>query len=189
MHPVIHTIFMTKNLAVSIATYFKLIESVDSKMDKLISKEYNSAIQMLEQVRNISNPAVYSTMLVNIIDRLNQAIQLEKNERLLLAYLGLMMCYYHLGETNALLVTQKRVAQVDFHTSFWEKYGGAIKQGGMFTLGTTLGLLGAGVGAGIGAAMGGKVGYEMKEDHEVGIRIKLEQFEKLKTALVTLRWQ
>ena len=53
----IHSIFLAKNLAVSIATYFKLIESVDSKIDKLISKEYNSAIQMLEQVKYIGSPA------------------------------------------------------------------------------------------------------------------------------------
>ena len=81
MLELVHTIFMAKNLAVSIATYFKLAEDIDAKIEKLISKEFNSAIVMLEQVRHISNPAIYSNMLVAIIDRFNQAIALEKRER------------------------------------------------------------------------------------------------------------
>ena len=186
MQPVIHTIFMTKNLAVSIATYFKLIESVDSKIDKLISKEYDSAIQMLDQVRNVSNPAVYSTMLVSIIDRFNQAIQLEKNERLLLAYLGLMICYYYLGETRALLATQEKVAGVKFHATFWEKYGGTIKQGGCFALGAAFAVFGGGNSATV--ALSGRTGGEFKDEHKQQLEYRERRFTSLKNSIVTLRW-
>lgn len=99
-------IFLVRNLAVSIAKYLKLIDGVDNKIDKLISKEFDSAKQMLEQVRYISNPAIYTNMLVGIVNHFNQAIVLEKKERLLLSHLGLMMCYYYLGERNAFLMTQ-----------------------------------------------------------------------------------
>ena len=74
MQTLIHTIFLSKNLAVSIATYLKIIESVDKKVDKLISKEYDSAMQMLEQVRCISNPTIYSGMLIGAINHFNKAI-------------------------------------------------------------------------------------------------------------------
>ena len=74
MQTLINTIFLSKNLAVSIASYLKIIESVDKKVDKLISKEYDSAMQMLEQVRYVSNPTIYSGMLIGAINHFNQAI-------------------------------------------------------------------------------------------------------------------
>ena len=180
----IHSIFLAKNLAVSIATYFKLIESVDDKIDKLISKEYNSAIQMLEQVIYISNPAVYSTMLVSIIDRFNQAIQLEKRERQLLAYLGLMICYFYLGEVKALQNIQRKVAKLDFDMTFWEKYGGDIEKGTMTAVGFAISVLGGNGGHLVRAG-----GLQLNDDHQNKMRERQEHFDKLKNAIVTLRWQ
>lgn len=141
---------------------------------------------MLEQVRNISNPTVYSTMLVSIIDRFNQAVQLEKNERLLFAYLGLMICYYHLGETRALLATQEKVAEVKFHATFWEKHGGTIKQGGMFTLGAAMAVFGGG-NSGI-VAISGRTGEELKDEHKKELEYKERRFARLKNSIITLRF-
>lgn len=179
-------IFVAKNLAVSIATYLNLIESVDAKLDKLISKEFDSAKQMLEQVRYITNPAIYSNMLIGIVDRFNQAIVLEKRERLLLSHLGLMMCYYYLGERNAFLMTQRKVSKLEFDTSFWEEYGGTIKQCGMVVLGIATAVL-TGGNATIGAAMGGKSGNEMADDHQRGLEYRKKQYEEMKTAVMALR--
>lgn len=192
MEAFINTIFLSKNLAVSIATYLNLIENVDKKVDKLISKEYNSAIQMLEQVRYVSNPAIYSNMLVGIIDRFNQAISLEKRERLLLSHLGLMMCYFYLGETNALLMTQKKVANLQFDITFWEKNGGSIKEGSMIALGAGLAFLVAGpVGAAVGAsaALGAQTGNKLKEDHLNELKYRQNRFNKLKNSILMLRFQ
>ena len=44
MISLISTIFATKNLAISIATYFKIVESVDGKIDKLVKKEFESGL-------------------------------------------------------------------------------------------------------------------------------------------------
>lgn len=181
-------IFIAKNLAVSIATYLNLIESVDVKLDKLISKEFDSAKQMLEQVRYISNPAIYSNILIGIADHFNQAIILEKRERQLLSYLGLMICYYYLGEKNAFLMTQQKVAELKFNTSFWEEYGGSIKQCGMAILGIAVTVLSGG-NAGIGAAMGGKVGSEVANDHQAESERNKKLYEEIKNAIMKLRWQ
>ena len=180
----VHSIFLAKDLAVSIATYFKLIESVDSKIDSLISKEYNSAIQMLEQVRYISNPSVYSTMLVSIIDRFNQAIQLEKRERQLLAYLGLMICYFYLGEVKALQNIQNTVAKLDFDITFWEKYGGDIEKGTMTAIGFAISVLG-----GDGGHLARAGGLKLNDDHQKKIWERQESFDRLKNAIVALKWQ
>ncbi len=180
-------IFLVKNLAVSIAKYLKLIDGVDNKIDKLISKEFDSAKQMLEQVRYISNPAIYTNMLVGIVNHFNQAIVLEKKERLLLSHLGLMMCYYYLGERNAFLMTQQKVKTLKYEATFWEEYGGTIKQCGMVVLGIATAAL-TGNSASLGAAMGGKTGNEMAGDHQINVKIERERFEDIKNAIVALRW-
>ena len=180
-------IFLVRNLAVSIAKYLKLIDGVDNKIDKLISKEFDSAKQMLEQVRYISNPAIYTNMLVGIVNHFNQAIVLEKKERLLLSHLGLMMCYYYLGERNAFLMTQQKVKTLKYEATFWEEYGGTIKQCGMVVLGIATAAL-TGSTASLGAAMGGKTGNEMAENHQINVKIERERFEDIKNAIVALRW-
>lgn len=186
--PLVSSIFIAKNLAVSIATYLNLIESVDKKLDKLISKEFDSAKQMLEQVRYISNSAIYSNMLIGIADRFNQAIVLEKRERLLLSHLGLMICYYYLGEKDAFLLTQQKVSKLKFDTSFWEEYGGSIKQCGMVLLGIATTIF-AGGNAGIGGAAGGKAGAEIADKHQRELEDNRKRYEEIKNAIMKLRWQ
>lgn len=187
MLELVHTIFMAKNLAVSIATYFKLVENIDVKIEKLISKEFNSAIVMLEQVRHIYNPAIYSNMLVAIIDRFNQAIALEKRERLLLSYLGLMISYFYIGETNALIHIQQIVSQQKFKYTFWEKYGGEIEEGAMTVLGIAAAVMGGG-NAGVGAAMGGREGNSLRKSTDKEMKMREQKFNQLRDSIVSLRF-
>lgn len=139
---------------------------------------------MLEQVRYISNPSVYSTMLVSIIDRFNQAIQLEKRERQLLAYLGLMICYFYLGEVKALQNIQNTVAKLDFDITFWEKYGGDIEKGTMTAIGFAISVLG-----GDGGHLARAGGLKLNDDHQKKIWERQESFDRLKNAIVALKWQ
>ena len=78
MISLISTIFATKNLAISIATYFKIVESVDGKIDKLVKKEFESGLALLEQAKQISSSYTYRQVLLTAVDRFNQAIILEK---------------------------------------------------------------------------------------------------------------
>lgn len=180
MLELVHTIFMAKNLAISIATYFKLMGNVDAKVNKLVSKEFNSAIGMLEQAKHISNPTIYGSMLVTIIDRFNQALTLKKRERLLLSYLGLMISYYYLGEKEAIAHIQQIVSQQQFKFTFLEKYGGDIEEAGL----TILGTLG---GGGIIAA-GNQIGRSMRESTEKEMRERELKFNELRDSIVTLRF-
>ena len=120
MISLISTIFATKNLAISIATYFKIVESVDGKIDKLVKKEFESGLALLEQAKQISSSYTYRQVLLTAVDRFNQAIILEKRERLLLAYLGLMTCYFYLGEIEVVKQIQKTIGDLKFSKSFWE---------------------------------------------------------------------
>lgn len=122
----IEELFQIGKLAESIASYLKIVEDKDAKIDKLISKEYESAVNLLKQVRYISNPAIYSGILVSAVDRFNQAIVLEKRERKLYSYLGLMLCYYFLDEKKALISIQQTVSNLKFEKTFWEENGPTI---------------------------------------------------------------
>lgn len=132
---IIKEIFEVKKLAVSIATYLKIAESADAKIDKLISKEYESAVNIIKQVQYISSKSVYNNMLMNAVDRFNQAIVLEKHERKLYSYLGLMMCFYYLNEKKAFLSIQQTVAKLKFEKSFWDKNGAMIIGVGQVAIG------------------------------------------------------
>ena len=123
-------------------------------------------------------------MLVSIIDRFNQAIQLEKRERQLLAYLGLMICYFYLGEVKALQNIQRTVAKLDFDMTFWEKYGGDIEKGTMTAVGFAISIMG-----GDGGHLHHAGGRKLNEDHQKRIRERQESFDSLKSAIVALRWQ
>ena len=140
---------------------------------------------MLEQVRYITNPTIYSNVLIGIADYFNQAIVLEKRERFLLSHLGRMMCYYYLGERNAFLMTQQKVSKLEFDATFWENYGDGIKGGAMVAVGTLIGLLASGVGA----AMGAKTAADLVGRHQQDLDFAKKQFEKIKSAIIALRWQ
>lgn len=140
----IKEIFEVKRLTVSIAAYLKIVENTDAKIDKLISKEYESAVNIIKQVQHITNTSIYRKMLVNAVDRFNQAIVLEKRERKLYSYLGLMMCYYYLNEKNALLAVQQTVAKLNFDKTFWEENGATIIGAGQLILGIAAAFMGGG---------------------------------------------
>lgn len=87
--------------SMKIAEYFGLIEGVSTQVTRLVHQAFISAKKNLED-------AQYATgqEQVNYVrrakDRFIDAIAVEKNENLVLAYVGLSMCQYFLGDyTNA----------------------------------------------------------------------------------------
>ena len=188
MLEIVHSIFMVKNLAVSIATYFKLVESVDSKIDKLLSKEYESAVMLLEQARCVTTPQVYVTLLIAAIERFNVAVTLEQRERQLLAYLGLMLCYYYLGETSVICKIQETVSQQAFKSTFWERNGGEIKAAGYVVAGAALALV-TGGSAGMGGAWGRRAAQDDLDGAKAVLKEREHTFNELRDAIVAIQFQ
>ena len=184
MISLISTIFATKNLAISIATYFKIVESVDGKIDKLVKKEFESGLALLEQAKQISSSYTYRQVLLTAVDRFNQAIILEKRERLLLAYLGLMTCYFYLGEIEVVKQIQKTIGDLKFSKSFWEKNGGDIEHVGVSLFGVVMSI----ASLGRPLPMGNSTGQDFKKDFEANVRAKENSFNKLKTAILDIKF-
>jgi hypothetical protein len=178
-------IFLSKNLLAGLATYFDIVESVDVKIDKLMSKEYDSAIALLRQISAINNPSTRHSLLMGAIDRFNQAIRLEKKERLLLSYLGLMMSYYYIGEHQVICNLQDELRGIEFGASFWEKNGPGILRGAGYLIGAVAAVYG---GNAAYAGAGAKSGESAASDSEDDIKAREKKFDDLKTEIISIHF-
>lgn len=85
------------SLAKSVAEFFGLIESVtNQKLDSLIQAEFGAGLSLLEQATQSRNEQI--SLLREARNCFTKATVLEKNERLVLSYLGLAACHHHLGD-------------------------------------------------------------------------------------------
>lgn len=94
----ISVIFGSLNFVKSIANFTGLIESLDVKIDKLSKAEFNAGINSLGQ--STFSECERESLLREARVFFNKAISLEKDERLILSYLGLAICHFFLGDTN-----------------------------------------------------------------------------------------
>jgi hypothetical protein len=184
MEPV-SMIFLSKNLLVGIAKYFNIVESVDAKIDKLMSKEYDSAIALLRQISAINNQSTRHSLLIGAIDRFNQAIRLEKRERLLLSYLGLMMSYYYIGEYQVICNLQDELRYIEFDANFLEKYGPDIIRGVGYLFGAAAAVYG---GNAAYAGQGAKSGDSAASDSVDDIKAREKKFENLKKEILLIHF-
>jgi hypothetical protein len=90
-------IFEAANVAKSVAEFTGLIESLESKVDKLIQSELTAGLRNLEQAMYSTNQQV--SLLQEARNCFNRAAGLEKGYRQGVAYLGLAVCHYHLKDT------------------------------------------------------------------------------------------
>lgn len=86
------------DLAKSVACYLKLCESIDSKITSLINCELNSGIRALNHAISANTQQLF--YIKEAWFCFNRAISLEKDERLVLAYIGLAACNSYLKETQ-----------------------------------------------------------------------------------------
>lgn len=92
----ISTILSCLDLAKSVACYLNLCESIDSKITRLINCDLGSGIKALDHAIDASNnPQFYIKEAWHCF---NRATSLEKDERLILAYIGLAICDMYLKE-------------------------------------------------------------------------------------------
>lgn len=92
----ISIIFSSINFAKSIAEFTGIVESLDKKIDKLSKSEFYAGMNSLKQSVYSESERVY--LLREARSFFNKAISLEKDENLVLAYVGLAACHYHLND-------------------------------------------------------------------------------------------
>lgn len=99
-------------VSTQIAEYFGLIDSVDSKVTKILHQAFNSAKMNLEYALHASRQNQIEYIRQARIE-FNQAISVEENENKILALAGLSMCQSLLGDKANASVTCDMISQVE----------------------------------------------------------------------------
>lgn len=100
----IGTIVSSIKLTEKISEYLGIVETIEGKIDQLLSSPLKAGISALEDaLRHTGNKEIY---LNTAYQEFNRAKDIEKEEKQILAYLGLALCHYsweeHSNADNAL---------------------------------------------------------------------------------------
>lgn len=117
----------TFNTAKKLLECIGLLESIDSKINKLIQCELNTGIEYLEKAANSNKKDSQKHFLRTAELCFTKAKSLEKNERLCIAHIGVVICLYYLGERQNTINKLREFAQTKFTFDEWEKIGNIIK--------------------------------------------------------------
>jgi hypothetical protein len=88
--------FSALEWAKALAALVGLADSVDQKVDRLISAPYNSALRSLREAKTSESQKEH--LLREAQSNFRNALSLELDGRLAIAYIGLAFCQYHLGD-------------------------------------------------------------------------------------------
>lgn len=95
----LHFILQAGNFGKCILEYFRVIDSINFKLDRLISAELNTAYEYLKSAESATNFDMQQHLIHDSRRSFTRATNLEiDNLRLAMSYLGLAFCYYHLDE-------------------------------------------------------------------------------------------
>lgn len=108
----------------AIGNYLGIIDSLEIKVKKLVKSELNSGILALKQAQN--SQAERDSLLREARSKLNKAIYLEKEERLVAAYLGLALCHFLLNDTNNSIATLKEFAEQNIELNLQRKISSSV---------------------------------------------------------------
>ena len=119
MEPSLGLMMEGVSLAKSIAELMGVLESIDTKIDRLIESELKTGILELQQAAN--SVSEKTELLRSARQRFNKAITLETGYRLCLAYVGVAICHSFLADhANARKALEDSLAvTTDISTRDW----------------------------------------------------------------------
>jgi len=94
----VRLIFKALSLGKAVAEFMEIIESTDSKIDKMMQNHLESGLRNLEQADSSTNQQ--TSLLREARNCFNKAVGMESGYRLGIAYLGLALCHNHLGDSS-----------------------------------------------------------------------------------------
>ena len=107
------------NSGIKIAEITGFIESSNVKLDKLISTELNSGIRDLQNSERTDDIERKKFFVGEAYKCFRNALSMEKNERLCLAYVGYIYCLGCMNEKENMRVALKEFSCKHFQVNFW----------------------------------------------------------------------
>ncbi len=119
MDPSLGLLVEGMTLAKSIAELFGVLETIDSKVDRLMESELKTGMLELQQAAISNTESV--ELLRSARQRFNKAITLESGYKQCLSYVGAAVCHYHLNDhQNARKALENAIAiETDINTKEW----------------------------------------------------------------------
>lgn len=182
----IQELFNVPNLKASIVSYFNVVKDISTPMDMASKKDFECGYNLLNDACFVSSPALYYGILQNAAIYFTNATAKEEQKRLLMAYLGLLICYAYLNEREAFVQIQNKVRNLTFKPTFWGKNGPDIKMTGTALLGILM-TVASGGSAAMGAGLGAKGSTMVKEDAMKELEAKKEAFNALRDEISNLQ--
>ncbi len=110
--PIVQNIeYVSSKIKSAVNDYLKLVKSLDEKVNQLAESQLNSALDFLRQARNSDLPKVRYDCLNSARVAFTTSLHLEEGERLVIAYIGLALCFNQLGDWNNFVSTLKQFSE------------------------------------------------------------------------------
>lgn len=122
----------TLNLSKKILECIGLLESIDSKLNKLVQCKLNSGIDTFRMAAKARSQESQEKFLWSALNFFIEAKQLEKNERLCVSYVGIIFCLLFLGEKGNTIDKLKEFAYTDFNLDEWGQTGKFFQKQGYY---------------------------------------------------------
>jgi hypothetical protein len=103
--------YVASKLVSAVNNYLKLVKSLDEKVNQLAESQLNSALDFLKQARNSNLPKVRYDCLNSARIAFTTSLHLEEGERLVIAYIGLALCFNQLGDWNNFVSTLQQFSE------------------------------------------------------------------------------
>lgn len=156
------------------------------EVEKWGNADFTEAVSTLQQIAEISNPAVCSGLFAKAQSLFVKARQTQRDEPKLMSYIGEMFCNHWMGQDYLNPQLQQEISTMKYEGSFWHRYGDTVISLGSAAIAGIGMLCGAPAGAAAGSSSKGANG--LLETHSEDTNAKVKHFNNLRNTVLSLRF-
>lgn len=179
-------VFTHPELKAATENYVYLCNMYLGDYTKNTNSGFINAIDSLWQIVTIGNPQVCAGLFAKTSDQFVNARKTQRNEEMLLSYIGQMFCNHWMGQDYLNIQLQSEIAAKEYKGSFWERHGNKVTGLGSMVLAAASTLAGCPAGAAAGSAARGY--RSISESHNEDLEGSIRHFNKLRFAILSLKF-
>lgn len=183
---VVEWTFAHSDVKAATNNYLYLCNNYCGDYTKVSNSDFVQAVQKLTEIAEIDNPNVCRPMFVSAGQLFQKARKSLTDEEKLLSYLGEMFCNHWTGQDVLNLNLQQEISTIEYHGTFWERYGDKVISIGSGAIAVAGTLFGAPPSTVAGCA--GKGARGLLDSHSDEFRASENNFNKFRNAILSLKF-
>lgn len=179
-------VFTHPDLKSATENYIYLCNEYVGDYTKYTNSDFINAIDGLWQIVAIGNPQVCAGLFAKASKLFENARKTQKDEGLILSYVGQMFCNHWMGQGYLNTQIQAEIATLEYKGSFWERNNISLERvatGALAAAGMLFGL-----SPGQAAGVAGKNDYSQRENLSAEFQGKIKHFNELRNAILSLKF-